>query len=99
MSIEFDEKGKFYTNVIQKVAVPSMIQTVTSMVRGLVHVRQDERFKDELENSDQFVAVTEASVCDASGAVLYSSPFILVRKEHIVWAMPLHAEQDKDTAQ
>lgn len=99
MNIEYDEKGKFYTNVIQKIPVPSMIQTTTNLIRGLVHVRQDERFKDELENSDQFVAVTEASVCDASGVVVYSSSFLLVRKNHIIWAMPLHEEQDQDTAQ
>lgn len=99
MTIEYDEKGKFYTNIIQKIPVPSMIQTTTNLIRGLIHVRQDERFKDELEHPEQFVAVTEASVCDISGTVIYISPFLLVQKDQIVWVMPLQSEQDKDAGQ
>ena len=52
MSIEYDEKGKYYTNVIQKVPVPCMVQTTTNLIRGLIHVRHDERLKDELENDE-----------------------------------------------
>ena len=99
MSIEYDNKGKYYTNVIQKVPVPAMVQTTTNLIRGLIHVRHDERLKDELENKEEFIAVTEVSVCDASGKVIYSGPFLAVQKKQIVWVMPLSEEHKGDMSQ
>jgi hypothetical protein len=92
MSIEYDEKGKFYTNIIPKVPVPSIIQTTTNLIRGLIHVRQDERLKDELEVSEHFIAMTDVSVLDADGKEIYTSPFLAVQKDQIVWVMPLKEE-------
>lgn len=99
MTIEYDEKGKYYTNVIQKIPVPAILQTATHLIRGLIHVRQDERMKDELENAEQFIAVTEVSVCDAAGNVIFSGPFLAVQKEQIIWVMPMHKESEKDAGQ
>ena len=92
MSIEYDEKGKFYTNIIPKVPVPSIIQTTTNLIRGLIHVRQDERLKDELELDERFIALTEVSVMNVEGKEIYSSPFLAVQKDQIVWVMPLREE-------
>lgn len=92
MSIEYDEKGKFYTNIIPKVPVPSLIQTTTNMIRGLIHVRQDERLKDELELDEGFIALTEVSVLNAEGKEIYNCPFLAVQKDQIVWVMPLKEE-------
>jgi hypothetical protein len=88
MSIEYDDKGKYYTNVISKITVSSILQTTTHLIRGMVHVRQGERLKDELENDESYVAVTNANVYDANGNVAYSSPFMAVHKNQIVWIMP-----------
>lgn len=99
MTIEYDDKGKFYTNVIQKVPVPAMVQTTTNLIRGLIHVRQDERLKDELESSEQFIAVTDVSVCDADGKVVYSSAFIALQKNQIVWVMPLTEDHKREAGQ
>ncbi|MBI3165197.1 MAG: hypothetical protein IPG44_19150 [Anaerolineales bacterium] len=93
MTIEYDEKGKYFTNVIQKVPVPSVIQTASGLVRGFVHVRQNERLKDELENDERFLAVTDATVSSPAGEVIFSGPFMVVQKEQIVWIMPLADEQ------
>lgn len=98
MTVEFDEKGKYYTNVVQKVPVPSVIQTTTNLIRGQVHVRQDERLKDELENKERFIAVTDASVTDASGGVVFTGPFLAVLKDQIVWIMPLGGGQAGEEA-
>jgi len=49
MTIEYDDKGKFFTEVVKKLPVSVVIQTVTHMIRGFVHVREGERFKNELE--------------------------------------------------
>ena len=43
MDIEFDEKGKFFTNVVTKISVPATIQTTGRLIRGEVHVRKGER--------------------------------------------------------
>jgi hypothetical protein len=88
MTIEYDEKGKFYTNVVTKVAVPSIIQTTTHLIRGFVHIRQGERFKNELETGENYIAVTDARVYDSDGRVLFSSPFLAVQRRQTVWIMP-----------
>jgi hypothetical protein len=41
MTIEYDEKGKFYTDIVKICPYRLVIQTATHLVRGLVHVRQE----------------------------------------------------------
>jgi hypothetical protein len=98
MTIEYDEKGKFYTNVISKISVSSLLQTSTHLIRGLVHVRQGERLKDELENDEEYIAVTNASIYDSNGTVAYSSSFLAVQKSQIVWIMPVDEDANKGEA-
>ena len=88
MTIEFDEKGKFFTDIVPKSAVHSVIQTTNQLVRGNVHVRQGERLKDELDENDLFLAVTDAAILGAEGQVLFQVPFLAVRRSHIVWVFP-----------
>lgn len=97
MTTEYDDKGKFYTNVVSKVAVPSIIQTTTHLIRGFVHVRQGDRFKDELETNEQYTAITDASIYDADGKVLFTSPFLAVQRGQIVWIMPANEDVNKAT--
>lgn len=97
MSVEYDEKGKYYTNVISKIAVSSILQTTTHLIRGLVHVRQGDRLKDELENGESYVAVTNASVYNANGKIAYRSPFLAVHKNQIVWIMPSEENSDGES--
>ena len=92
MTIEYDEKGKFYTNVIQKVAVPAIVQTTKNLIRGMVHVRQDERLKDELENTEDFIAMTNVEVLDGDGKTAFSGSFLAIQKDQIVWVMPASGE-------
>jgi len=44
-----DEKGKIFTEVVTKLPVPIMMQTTTHRVLGNIHVRPDQRLKDELD--------------------------------------------------
>ncbi|MFN8412231.1 MAG: hypothetical protein U0Z26_07575 [Anaerolineales bacterium] len=89
MTIEYDEKGKFYTDVITKVSIPAVLQTTTHLIRGFVHVRQGERLKNELEGGERFIAVTDAVVYDKDGAITFKGPFLAVQREQIVWVMPV----------
>lgn len=88
MTVEFDEKGKFFTEVVSKVAIPAVVQTTQHLIRGNVHVRHDERLKDELDRDELFLAITEASIHAVDGQVLHRSRFLAVRRAQIVWVMP-----------
>jgi hypothetical protein len=88
MTFEYDEKGKIFTDFVSKVAVYATIQTTTHMVRGRIHVRRDQRIIDELDLNENFLAITDVSVLGANGQVLFQSPFLAVRRTHIVWVLP-----------
>jgi hypothetical protein len=92
MTIEYDEKGKIFTDIVSKVAIQATIQTTTHMLRGNIHVRRDQRIKDELDVDENFLALTEVSVLGPDGQTLFQAPFLAVRRSHIVWVIP---EQDK----
>lgn len=94
MTIEYDEKGKFYTDVITKLPIACLIQTTTHLMRGFVHVRQGERFKNELEREEAFLAVTNASILGSDKEVLYTAPFMAISRTQIVWVMPAEDENE-----
>jgi nitrogenase molybdenum-iron protein alpha/beta subunit len=95
MTIEYDEKGKFYTDIVKKLPVPVVIQTATHLVRGQVHVREGERLKNELERAEAFLAVTQASVYGEGDRVLYTADFMAIQRAQIVWIMPGGEERQK----
>ena len=96
MGIEFDDKGKFYTEIISKVTVPAMIQTTLHRIQGLVHIRPNERFKDELDNDEPFLPVTAAQIFNEAGEVLFEADFISVRRSQIVWVIPSEEKSVED---
>lgn len=88
MSIEYDDKGKIFTDIVSKIAVYATIQTTTHMMRGRIHIRRDQRVKDELDQNESFLALTEVNVLGSDGNVLFEAPFLAVRRNHIVWVIP-----------
>ena len=88
MTFEYDEKGKIFTDIVSKVAVPATIQTTTHLMNGHLHVRRDQRIKDELDINENFIALTDVSVMGPDGQTLFQAPFIAVRRSHIVWVLP-----------
>jgi len=98
MSIEYDEKGKYYTDIIKKLPVSVVIQTSVHLIRGFVHVKQGERLKNELECDENFLAVTDASVIGSGDKVLFSVPFMAVGRSHIIWVLPTN-EKEEDTSE
>jgi hypothetical protein len=95
MVIEFDEKGKYFTEVISKEVILSHIQTQTYHIRGNVHVRKDDRLSDEVNSEKGFLAITNAEVYSLEGAILYTCKFMVVNRAHIVWLMPIDKDQGK----
>jgi hypothetical protein len=94
MAIEYDEKGKVFTDIVSKVSIFVTVQTTTHMMRGRMHVRRDQRVKDELDREERFLALTDVHVEGPDGQTLFHSPFLAVRRDHIVWVMP---EQRSDS--
>lgn len=88
MSIEYDEKGKIFTDIVSKIAVYATLQTTTHRMRGRIHIRRDQRVKDELDRNESFLAFTDVSVFGDDGNVLFEAPFVAVQREHIVWVIP-----------
>jgi hypothetical protein len=93
MTFEYDEKGKIFTDIVSKISIPATIQTTTHLMHGHVHVRRDQRIKDELDVNESFLAVTDVSVLGADGQTLFQTPFLAVQRSHIIWVMP---EQKQD---
>ena len=85
MTIKFDEKGKFFTDVVTKDAIQAVIQTTTHQIHGHIHIRKDVRLKDELDLNQTFLAVTNAEVLATDGQVLYRTDFIAIQRGQIVW--------------
>jgi hypothetical protein len=96
MTIEYDEKGKIFTDIVSKVAIPSVVQTTQHLVRGNIHVHRDERLKDELDRDELFLAMTDVSVVGNDGQVLHESRFLAVRRAQIVWVMPAREAEEID---
>ena len=89
MTYRLDEKGKFYTSVVPKNGVEVLIECLNCRIQGIVFAREDERLKDALNVGEQFLAVTEARVFAHDGSQQYSSKFLAVNRENIVWIIPL----------
>jgi hypothetical protein len=85
MTINFDAKGKFFTNVISKVAVRARIQTTCQLIDGDVYIRDEYRLKDELDLDEPFLAVTDASVFSPDNHLLFHTEFLAVRRDQVIW--------------
>lgn len=96
MTFDYGNEGKFFTDVISKIPYEVIIQTTTHLIKGMLHVRPDSRIKDQLDSEKSFVALTNASIYDADGNMLYQNDFLAVQKEQIVWVLP--QEEDNKEA-
>jgi len=88
MTIEFDDNGKFYTEIITKTPIPVVIQTTTHKIHGNIHITPDRRLKDELDLPEKFMAVTDAIVYSQDGQILHWAGFMAVVRDEIVWVIP-----------
>lgn len=95
MSIDFDDKGKIFTDVVSKNPIPTIVQTTQHLIRGDVHVRQDERLKDELDRDELFLAITDAKIMGADDQVIHKARFLAVRRAQIVWVMPADGSDER----
>ena len=97
MSYFFNEKGKYFTEVVPKDSLAVLVQCQNSRVQGHIFLRPGERLKDALNMGDQFIAVSEAGVFDCQGALLYRSKFMVLNRSSIDWIIPLDDLQGDET--
>ncbi len=88
MTIEFDDNGKFFTDIVSKVPISVIIQTVTHRIHGNIHVTRDRRLKDELDLPEKFVAMTDAIIYSPDDRVLFQTKFMAVQRGEIIWVLP-----------
>ncbi len=85
----FDDKGKFFTPIITKTPIPVIIQTANQRIEGKIHIRPEERIKDEMNRPEMFLAVTDATIYQPDGTVVISSHFLTLNRAHIIWILPV----------
>lgn len=86
MNTDFKTTGKTFSHVVHTQGFPVVIQTISNRIYGTLHLREKERIKDNLNLSEPFIAVTKASVYDASGeTILHETDFLALNRQTIVW--------------
>lgn len=90
-----DQKGKLYTERVRKAGVRVLISTVQGVVEGNVYLGPGQRVKDLLNSgTEDFLAVTEATVEWHARPEPAQAAFIALNKQHIVWVVPIEVDGD-----
>lgn len=89
MDYRVDEKGKVFTDHVSKHGILVTARVDDTIIQGTLHVTSDNRLKDELNNSETFIALTQAQVWTLNGTnPIYSTEVLLVNKTRINWIFP-----------
>ncbi len=96
MATHYGPHGKYFTEVVSKDPIPSVIQTTENRVYGILHLGADRRLIDELNEGPPFLAVTEARVVDGKGET--KTGFMALNKSHIIWVVPVEEFQGEQDA-
>jgi hypothetical protein len=84
--MDTSERGKIFTEVIQKVGVKVLLQTRTNQIRATLHKRNDRRTIDKLNDSDQFLPLTDVTIMDDDGEKeLRKTPFLALNRDEVIW--------------
>jgi hypothetical protein len=84
-----DDKGKFFTAHVTKLRLPVTACIGNWVVEGTVHLKSDNRLKDELNDGEIFIAVTQARVREiGSDKPVYEPEVLIIHKSQIVWIFP-----------
>ena len=87
MSTQYDSQVKFFTDVVSKKQMKAVIQTVLQRIEGTIHIMPARRLLDELNQAEEFIAVTDA--CISGFDIQQQIDFMAVRIDQIVWIVLL----------
>lgn len=89
MDYRIDPKGKVFTTHVTKRTLAVIISLGNSIIHGNVYLMADNRLKDELNDGERFIAVTDARIYPpGSESPLYESAALIINKEQISWIFP-----------
>ena len=74
--------------LIKKDAVPCMIMTRTGLIEGNLHKRGSFRIKDELNQEERFIAVTNVKIYNGASDKPLTRSFLALQSDMIVWVAP-----------
>ena len=87
-----------FTDIVTKRPVLATVQTTKHLIHGNIHVRIDQRIKDELDLEDKFLAVTDVSILGTDGQVLFQAPFLAINRAHIIWVLPEQSKNEEGSS-
>jgi hypothetical protein len=88
MMTEYDDKGKFFTQVVTKKPLQVIIRTPHQRIEGEYHIRPSDRLKDDLNQDELFIALTNARIFNAEDQPPVLCNFMLINRNHIIWIIP-----------
>ncbi len=88
MSIRYDDKGKYFSDIVHKNAIRVIIQTTQCSLRGEIYLLPGSRLKDDLDQPQKFLPVTHAEILDQDKKVLWETNFLLLNLEQVIWIIP-----------
>jgi hypothetical protein len=86
MSVRFDPKGKYFTDVVSKLPLAVTIQTTEGVLHGTLHIHRQKRLLDELNEPPLFIAVTDVHMVKGDHTI--KAGFISLHKDQIIWVLP-----------
>lgn len=90
MAKEIDDKGKVFTEVVQKQPIQVVIQTRSNRIHGTMHKRDDKRMIDKLNSEEAFIPLTEVIVMDIDGKTeLLKNEFLALNLSEIIWLVEI----------
>lgn len=92
MYSQFEEKGKIFTQKITKEQKKVIIQTSQQKIIGTIHIQMDNRLLDELNGSNQFLAITDVNIFDPENNKIHQSDFLGININQIIWVLPIEDE-------
>ena len=96
MGVQFTEKGKFFTDIVFKDSVTATIQTARCRIHGNIYFNRGNRLIDDLNKSEQFIAVTDAVIFNDNGEILYKSDFVTINRDHVIWLLPHEEDESQE---
>ena len=89
MVTQVNDRGKIFTQVINKRPVDVIIHTLLHKITGKIYLVPENRVIDELNSDSQFLAVTDSQIFSLDGKKLYTSAFLSVNCDQILWVLPI----------
>ena len=86
MDYRVDEKGKVFTYRMTKNRLPVTVGVGDLVIHGFIHIKPETRLKDELNDAESFIAITDARVTTRAGKKpVYKTAALIVNKAQIAW--------------